>query len=70
MKHFIPVFEFLGNILQLLKELDRCFRVRPLVVLDVLDEQVEGADVDAVNGGLVQPVVEYVLRYSIQRLPW
>ena len=60
----IPVLELLCYVLQLLKELQRGFPVRTLVVLDVLDEQVEGADVDAIDGGLVQPIVEYVLRYS------
>ena len=64
----MPVLELLCYILQLLKELHRGFPVRTLVVLDVLDEQVEGADVDPVYGGHIQPIGKDILRH-LEMLP-
>ena len=58
----VPLLELLGDVLQLEEELVRGLGVRPPAAVHVLDQQVEGADVDAVHCRHVQPVVESVLR--------
>ena len=58
----VPLLELPGDVLQLEEELVRGLGVRPPAAVHVLDQQVEGADVDAVHCRHVQPVVESVLR--------